>query len=192
MIPSFTLSTRTFQGVAWENVIAAELARLGSRHALIVTDAGVQAAGLLDRVATAVANSCERVSTYSQVFQDPTARVMDELGHRCVSDEVDVLVALGGGACLDAAKAAALVARHRGSILDLIGEDKVAKAPLPVIAIPTTAGTGSEVSWHISVNDDRNDRPARCARRPAALCDARANRSCRQRSRPCQPRRRYA
>lgn len=58
---------------------------------------------------------------------------------------------------MDAAKAAALVASHGGSVLDLVGEDKVTRSPLPVICVPTTAGTGSEVSWHISVNDtDRN------------------------------------
>lgn len=153
MIPSFTSSTRTFQGAAWEPTLTSELARLKARHALIVSDPGVQNSGILDAVASVASQGVARVSTYTQVMQDPTARLMDDLGHRCVRDQVDVLIALGGGACLDGAKGAALVARHGGTILDLVGEDKVTRAPLPIIAIPTTAGTGSEVSWHISVND---------------------------------------
>lgn len=93
------------------------------------------------------------VEFVTDIMQDPTLTLMDDLGNRCAKAEVDAIVAIGGGACLDAAKAAAIVARSNQSIRASVGEGNVDVTPLPVIAVPTTAGTGSEVSWHISVND---------------------------------------
>lgn len=153
MLPSFVCSTRVFQGRPAPEVLRSELERAGVRRALFVTDAGVMKANLLAPLEESLPRGCDRVETFSAVMQDPTVALMNELGRRCVDDKVDVLVAVGGGACLDAAKGAALVATHGGNVLEVVGEDKVRVQPLPVICIPTTAGTGSEVSWHISVND---------------------------------------
>ncbi len=153
MLPSFCSSTRTFQGPPAQEVMASELERFNAKRVLFVTDRGVYAAGLTKPLEAALPAGCELVGVYSEVMQDPTAHLMDELGIRCRKEEVDAIVAIGGGAALDAAKGAGLVASHGGSILDLVGEDKVKRAPIPLICIPTTAGTGSEVSWHISVND---------------------------------------
>jgi alcohol dehydrogenase class IV len=153
MLPSFSSSTRTFQGRPATEVMVAELKRLNAKRVMFITDRGVHAAGLTRALETAVPADLELVGVFSEVMQDPTAYLMDELGNRCIKENIDVLVAIGGGAALDAAKGAALVASHGGSILDLIGENKVQRAPIPLICIPTTAGTGSEVSWHISVND---------------------------------------
>lgn len=157
MLPSFNSSTRTFQGVPAAVVLRSELERLQAKRILFVTDPGVHGAGLIGSLEAATAEICESSETFGEVVQDPTVRLMDRLGRRATDGCIDALVAVGGGACMDAAKAAALVASHGGSVLDLVGEDKVTRSPLPVICVPTTAGTGSEVSWHISVNDtDRN------------------------------------
>lgn len=153
MFPSFSSSTRVFADVSAADVIVRELSRLGARKVLIVTDGGVLKANLLGPVTKAVEATCTLAGTFSDVMQDPTVAVMDLIGKRCRAEEIDTIVAVGGGACLDAAKGAALVATSGQSIIASVGEDKVTIAPLPVIAIPTTAGTGSEVSWHISVND---------------------------------------
>ncbi len=153
MLPSFCSSTRTFQGQSATEVMASELQRFNSKRVLFVTDVGVYAAGLTKALEASVPRGCDLVGVYSEVMQDPTANLMDELGARCQKDGIDALVAIGGGAALDAAKGAGLVASHGGSILDLVGEDKVKRSPIPLICIPTTAGTGSEVSWHISVSD---------------------------------------
>jgi alcohol dehydrogenase class IV len=153
MLPSFWSSTRTFQGKPAAEVMAAELERFNAKRVLFITDRGVHSAGLTKPLEAAVPKGCELAGVYSEVMQDPTVHLMDELGNRCRKEGIDALVAVGGGAALDAAKGAGLVARHGGSILDLVGEDKVKHSPIPLICIPTTAGTGSEVSWHISVND---------------------------------------
>ena len=153
MLPSFSSSTRTFQGRPAIEVMVAELKRLNAKRILFITDRGVLAAGLTRALEAAVPSDLALVGVFSEVMQDPTAHLMDALGNRCVDEKIDALVAIGGGAAMDAAKGAALVASQGGSILDLIGENKVERAPIPLICIPTTAGTGSEVSWHISVND---------------------------------------
>lgn len=153
MLPSFVCSTRIFQGVQAATILEREVTRSGARRALFVTDQGVLSANLLAPLEAKLPKHCAHAGTFSEVMQDPTVNLMNALGKRCIDDEIDLLIAVGGGACLDAAKGAALVATHGGSILDIIGEDKVTRTPLPVICIPTTAGTGSEVSWHISVND---------------------------------------
>jgi len=153
VLPSFVCSTRVFQAQSAAAILSQELLRAGSRRALFVTDRGVLSANLLAPLEAGLPPQCAHAGTFAEVMQDPTVQLMDMLGKRCIDDKIDVIVAVGGGACLDAAKGAALVATHGGSILDVVGEDKVRRAPLPVVCIPTTAGTGSEVSWHISVND---------------------------------------
>lgn len=153
MFPSFSSATRVFADVSAADVLGMELSRLGARKVLIVTDRGVSKANLLGPIVKAVETACTLAGTFSDVMQDPTVEVMDLIGNRCSTEEIDTIVAVGGGACIDAAKGAALVATSGQSITHAVGEDKVTLAPLPVIAIPTTAGTGSEVSWHISVND---------------------------------------
>ena len=155
MFPSFACRTRIYADVVAQDVLVRELERLGAKRVMLVSDAGVRKAGLVDPVLAALPAGCAVVAQSDDIMQDPTADLMDELGRRCVEAKADVVLAIGGGACLDAAKAAAIVARSGGSILDSVGEDRVTVDPLPVIAIPTTAGTGSEASWHISVNDDR-------------------------------------
>ena len=152
MFPSFFAGTRVFANVAGPDILAQEIARLGSRKALIVTDPGVLKAGVLEPLGSGFPEGCT-LRTFSEVMQDPTVGVMDAIGRICREENIDLLVGVGGGACLDAAKGAAIVAVSGRSVREVVGEDKVSVQGLPVIAIPTTAGTGSEVSWHISVND---------------------------------------
>jgi alcohol dehydrogenase len=152
MFPSFFAGTRVFADVSGPQTLAQEVMRLGSRKALVVTDAGVLKAGVLDLLKPGFPEACS-VRIFSDVMQDPTVDVMDAIGRICREDRIDMLVGIGGGACLDAAKGAAIVAVTGASVREAVGEDKVSAKGLPVIAVPTTAGTGSEVSWHISVND---------------------------------------
>lgn len=152
MFPSFFAGTRVFANVSGAQTLAQEIARLGSKRALVVTDAGVLRAGALDLLKPGFPETCS-VRVFPEVMQDPTVDVMDAIGRICIGEGIDLLVGIGGGACLDAAKGAAIVAMTGASVREAVGEDKVTVQGLPVIAIPTTAGTGSEVSWHISVND---------------------------------------
>jgi alcohol dehydrogenase len=131
------------------------LAPLG-RGAFIVTDPGVRGAGLLDRVVSVL----DRASMASAVYDEVTADSGSDLICRGVdklkASGADVVVGVGGGSALDSAKAIAALATNPGSPLDYVGLHKVRNRPLPTIAIPTTAGTGSEVSlWSVLTDDTR-------------------------------------
>lgn len=119
---------------------------LGIRRPLIVTDPGLVNAGLVEPVKFSVAESCDRVSLFSAVSADPSEAVVLEALNVLRSGDVDGVIGLGGGSSMDVAKAIAVLAAGDQSLADVYGVDKVAGSRLPLILIPTTAGTGSEVT----------------------------------------------
>ncbi len=86
-------------------------------------------------------------ASYLDVNTEPTDLHVDEALQLCLKEQCDVIVAIGGGSCIDAAKAVAVLATNGGYIGDYMGgKTPIEKNPIPLIAIPTTAGTGSEVT----------------------------------------------
>ena len=126
--------------------LGTQVLEMGCSSVLLVTDAGVVAAGLLDGVLAVLAEAGIACSVFSQVQADPPEAVIlasVDTAHACGADCV---VGLGGGSSLDVAKLAALLARSGEALADVYGMN-VAKGPrLPLILLPTTAGTGSEVT----------------------------------------------
>lgn len=116
------------------------------RRALIVTDERL-------RTSTVLAEMVEGMKQFG-VTAHVFSAVEPELPVQCIHDaaaagtafEADLVIGIGGGSCLDAAKLAALLMTHGGSLSDYYGEFKVPGPTLPVVAVPTTAGTGSEVT----------------------------------------------
>lgn len=127
---------------------------LGARHALIVTDAGMVASGAVDRVLDLLDGRVE-ATVYDGVPPNPTSSSIDAGAELRAERGCDVIVGLGGGSSIDAAKGVAILATSTGAIADYAGVGKVRTAPAPAVAIPTTAGTGAEVSTAIAVVDDR-------------------------------------
>ena len=119
---------------------------LGIRRPLIVTDPGLVNAGLVEPVKFSVAEGCDRVSLFSAVSADPSEAVVLEALNVLRSGDVDGVIGLGGGSSMDVAKAIAVLAAGDQCLADVYGVDKVAGSRLPLILIPTTAGTGSEVT----------------------------------------------
>lgn len=118
----------------------------GLRHVCVVTDAGLLATGLLDPVAASFRNAGVAVTVFSEVQADPPEAVILAAVHRAQEASVDGVIGIGGGSSLDTAK---LVALLLGSPqpLDTIYGIGLARGPrLPLIQVPTTAGTGSEVT----------------------------------------------
>lgn len=167
--PSFSLQTQVRVDMAAEVAVGVDLLRLGAQRILLVSDPGVMASGVVDPIKAVIADNTEFMQVFTDVMQDPTLDLMDQLGALCRENRIDAIVAVGGGACIDAAKGAAIVACSGSSIRGAIGEDCVVVTPLPVLAVPTTAGTGAEVSWHISVNDVANELKV-TVRSPKAVC----------------------
>ena len=130
-------------------LLAGECERVGMRKPLIVTDAGVRAAGVLQQVLDALPPAmCGAV--YDGTPPNPTERAVREAVALFHQQGCDGLIAVGGGSAIDCAKGAAIAARHDGPLKTYAtiegGSPKISAACVPLIAVPTTAGTGSEVA----------------------------------------------
>ena len=129
-------------------LLAGELPALGLKRPLIVTDPGVVAAGLVERVMQALPAGTE-ASVFDGTPENPTEASMDRALVQYRAHGADGVIGVGGGSSMDLAKAVALMATHPGNVRDYVaiegGAARITAAIAPVVAIPTTAGTGSEV-----------------------------------------------
>ncbi len=125
-----------------------EMGLLGCRRAMIVTDKGVVQAGLIDIVRGAFADSEAEIGcVFDQVPQDSSNRVANEIARAFKKEKCDCFMAVGGGSALDSAKGANIViSENVKDILKLQGADKIRADMKPLIAVPTTAGAGSEAT----------------------------------------------
>jgi len=110
---------------------------------LLVTDKGIVRSGIAAKVLSQLSGT----PVFDEVEQNPTHRTVNRGGAVARERGSELIIGLGGGSALDAAKGVALLAANPGSIEDYEGRSKYQVPPLPVIAIPTTCGTGSEVTW---------------------------------------------
>jgi 4-hydroxybutyrate dehydrogenase len=128
--------------------LSADMAGLAIHRPLLVTDAGVVAAGLVDRVA-AQSELLRRAPVFDSVPTNPTQEAVEAALDLYREHGCDGLVAIGGGSPIDLAKAVALLATHDGPLVHyaaiLGGLPRITAAVAPLVAVPTTAGTGSEV-----------------------------------------------
>jgi alcohol dehydrogenase len=129
---------------------------LGARRVLVITDPGVRGCGIVDTIATLLESASVAFTIYDKVTADSGSNLIGEAVDRLKTEGAELVIGVGGGSALDTAKAVAVLATNPGSPLDYAGLHKVRNRPLPIIAIPTTAGTGSEVSlWSVFTDDDR-------------------------------------
>jgi alcohol dehydrogenase len=131
------------------------LRALGCSKPLIVTDAGMRAAGTVARVEQLLSVAGVNAGIYDGVTADSGTTLIEEAVGQAREIHADAIIGLGGGSSLDTAKAVAAMVTNSGSILDYIGIDKLPRKGIPVIAIPTAAGTGSEVTFWSVFLDDR-------------------------------------
>jgi alcohol dehydrogenase len=114
---------------------------------LMVTDPGIEETGIPERVWQALAESEIEAITFDDVEPNPRAVTVDRLAEWGREEGISLVIGLGGGSVLDAAKAAAMVIANGGSAESYEGRDRFTEKPLPFLAVPTTCGTGSEVTW---------------------------------------------
>ncbi len=119
-----------------------ELRNLGVKKATLVTDQGLVKFGIADRIIASINEAGIELSVYDQCEPDSSVETVNQIAE--LGKDSDVLIGLGGGSSIDPAKAAAIIITNGGDIRDYQGCDKFTKAPLPIVAIPTAAGTGSE------------------------------------------------
>ncbi len=149
----FALPTRIEYGTGCISKLPEELLLLPGKRPLIVTDKGIAASGLLEKVVETLEAAGCRYDIFDEVAPNPRdenihtgARIARKNGNDC-------LVAIGGGSPIDCAKGVCVLATHDGTIQDYRGVEKVPGATLPLIAVPTTAGSGSEVTFSSVITD---------------------------------------
>src|SRR5437660_6342948 len=133
------------------------MARLGLARPLIVTDPYIARCGILDRATALLDRAGIAWSVFSDTVTDPTTEVI-ETGVALLRDgDFDSLVAIGGGSSIDTAKGMSVLFRNGGAMRDYKVPAEIPEAGPPIIAIPTTAGTGSEVTRFTVVSDTETD-----------------------------------
>lgn len=131
------------------------LAQIGSANPLLVTDKGLAATPVPKQVAAVLTRAGIAHGVFDQVESDPSTDLVDSIAHLIGKGAHDAVIGLGGGSSMDSAKAASAAAANGVPSLKLVGPDKVQKSPLPIIAIPTTAGPGSEVTRFAVLTDSK-------------------------------------
>ncbi len=140
-----------------------ELAReLGGRRALLVTDPGIVKAGHAARVQAALCASGLTVATYDQARENPGTRDVDACLASARAGAVDIIIGLGGGSAMDTAKGCNFLLSNGGKMRDYWHTHAASKPFLPLIAIPTTAGTGSECQSYALIVDEESHQKMAC------------------------------
>lgn len=124
--------------------LATELSRLNIKAPAIITDKGVSQSGALQRVTSLL--NVEPPIVIDDIPPEPEISIIEQRLARLKQHRVDGIIAVGGGSAIDSAKVLAATFDYKGNIADLFGENLVPGRTLLLIAIPTTAGTGSEVT----------------------------------------------
>jgi alcohol dehydrogenase class IV len=137
---------------------AGELAHgAGLRRALVITDGVMVEQGIAGRVAERLEAAGIAVAVFSEIAREPTTDEVDGGLAALREHDADGVVAVGGGSSLDTGKAVAVMASNEGTIGDYAGYDQIPAGGLPLVAIPTTAGTGSEVTRATVITDAARD-----------------------------------
>ena len=143
---TYYMPVRVFFGKGELEKIGSLTRELGSRALLVTGKKSMKKLGITDKVIELLRESSLDVTLFDEVLPNPTDKVVEEGAEVAKKGKSDVIIGLGGGSSLDVAKGISIVATHRGKLWDYMGEDKVKGEIIPIIAIPTTAGTGSETT----------------------------------------------
>lgn len=148
-MPSFTLPTETVYGWGCAAQVGGRAAAAGYCRALLVTDGGVRGAGLTERVETSLRDAGVSYAVFDAVSPNPRDTEAEACLAAIQAAEAELLIAVGGGSVIDAAKAAGVLCTNGGRTRDwsVLMEGRLPPQPgLPLYALPTTTGTGSETS----------------------------------------------
>jgi alcohol dehydrogenase class IV len=154
---SFTLQTHVWFGAGCRRELASLVSREGWQRVGLVVDHGLRQVPAVQELVDGLAPSRVTAMAWCDV-SEPTYDALDEMRHAFDHRACDVVVGIGGGSALDSAKAMAVLAHNREPAVTYRGFDKFTGPVLPVVAIPTTAGTGSEVTPNASFVDTREQR----------------------------------
>ncbi len=162
----FQPMVRVIFGAGSINQLGVRAAELG-RRVLLVTDRGIRSAGHVDRACDLLKQAGLDVAVFEGVVENPTTREVGAGLQVAQAFQPDLLVGLGGGSSLDTAKGMNFLYTNGGQMADYWGIGKASKPMLPMIAIPTTAGTGSEAQSFALIADENSHRKMACGDKKA-------------------------
>ncbi len=140
-------------GVGCHERVAAEAARIGGGNILVITDRNVRETPTAGKVIEQIKNAGLLRGVFSDIPFEPTTTEVEKGLAGLQEARADTIVAIGGGSVIDTAKAVAVLATNGGTIVDYKGVNKVKKPKLPLVAMSSTAGTGSEVTRYTIITD---------------------------------------
>jgi alcohol dehydrogenase len=149
----FQLRTRIVFGAGSLNRLGELATGLGARRALLVSDAGIIAAGHVSRAENSLQAAGVSVNVFSGIAENPNTEHVAAGVEVARSYQPDLLIGLGGGSSLDCAKGINFIFTNGGEMKDYWGVGKATKPMLPMIAVPTTSGTGSELQSFALISD---------------------------------------
>jgi alcohol dehydrogenase class IV len=138
------------------NQIGACARRLGGNKVFLVSDEGLFAAGWVDKALRHIMDAGLEVILYDNVTCNPKDVEIEAGAQEYIRHGADVIIGLGGGSAMDAAKGIAILVSNGGRIRDYVGPDKIIRPLPPLVLCPTTCGTGSDVSQFAIINDTEN------------------------------------
>jgi alcohol dehydrogenase len=150
---SFELPTKIEYGIGAVERLAEIIQALNAESLLVVTDKGIRNSGLLERISNLLDAGKLGYQIFDNVEPNPKDYNVQEGAELAQRLNPDCLVTVGGGSPIDCAKAIAVLARQGGAARDYEGQNRIGADVLPLIAIPTTAGTGSEVTFSSVITD---------------------------------------
>jgi alcohol dehydrogenase len=154
--------TRLVFGVNAVDRVGEIVRELGAKKVLLVTDPGIAAAGHEQHVLKSLAADGVKATVFDKVRENPTTRCVDDCLAVAKSAEVEAIIGLGGGSSMDTAKGCNFLLTNGGRMQDYWGVGKATKPMLPLIAIPTTAGTGSECQSAALIADEATHQKMAC------------------------------
>ncbi len=153
---SWELPSKIEFGIGAAGEVADHVKSYGANRTLLVVDPGLLSTEVAERVTTPLEKAGVDYLVFSEIEPEPDAKGVEAGLELARSEGCEVVVGLGGGSTLDTAKAIAVMLRNEGHIRDYAGENRIPNPSAPMIALPTTAGTGSEVTiWSVIAEKDK-------------------------------------
>jgi len=159
MLPArtFIIPPVLITGSGSSEKVGEESKKLGVKKGLIVTDEVLSKLGVLEGTKKVLSENKIQFAVYDKISTEPTVDYVKEGLKTYRENGCDFLIAIGGGSAIDTAKAIAVMVTNPGSIEDYKGLNKIPGKGVPLIAIPTTGGTGSEVTVFTIITDTKTD-----------------------------------
>lgn len=152
-LSQFFCPTAIHMGIGSYRQIAQELRKRNVTRLMVLIDGALLKSEFYADVVTLIKGEVEHYVEFSDIEPDPSVNTVEKAFAICQDSGATAVLAIGGGSTIDVAKAVGILATNGGRIHDYEGIEKFSTPPLPLIAIPTTAGTGSEVSGSCVITD---------------------------------------